>query len=210
MPHLISKRYPLLLGSGSPRRRDILVGLGIPITVRPAAVDETQHAGEPVSAYLARVVDSKLQAAVPAMLENLAAAALVADTVVVVDGAVLGKPRDQSDALRLLKLLAGREHRVLTRFSLMRPDDRPNAFSAVTVESRVRMRAAADDELDRYARTGEGFDKAGAYAVQGCGAFLVERIEGSHSNVIGLPACELVLELKRAELLDGFPLVAPG
>jgi septum formation protein len=197
----------LLLCSQSPRRRQILEELGIPIVVRAAAVDEAVVAGETIDAYLARVVEAKLWAAV-ARIETLTpAAALAADTVVVLDGEILGKPEDTRDAVRLLRRLAGRVHTVLTRFAILDLGRRDAPVCARTVESRVQMRSATTDELERYAATGEGLDKAGAYAVQGCGAFLVERVEGSPSNVIGLPACEVVVELVRAKLVDAFPLV---
>jgi septum formation protein len=206
MTQIISRECPLLLGSQSPRRRDIVGGLGIPFVVHAAEIDESVHPAEPVDDYLVRVVDAKLSAVAPAAVVRRAAGALVADTVVVIDDQIVGKPRDSEDALRLLELLAGRVHRVLTRFAVLDCDRPGEVASARTVESLVTMRAASRDELTRYAATGEGLDKAGAYAVQGCGAFLVERIEGSHTNVIGLPACEVVLELRRVGLVQGFPL----
>lgn len=206
MTRPISSHAPLLLGSQSPRRRQILEELGIPIVVRAGAVDETVVPGEAIDAYLARVVEAKLRAAVDQMGALTPAAALAADTVVVLDGEILGKPEDTRNAVRLLRRLAGRVHTVLTRFAILDLDRAEAPVCSRTVESRVQMRAATDQELERYAATGEGLDKAGAYAVQGCGAFLVERIEGSPSNVIGLPACEVVVELERAKLVDAFPL----
>jgi septum formation protein len=205
MIRTISQHSPLLLGSGSPRRREIMEGLGIPVIVRPASIDEDVTPGESVAEYLTRIVSAKLRAVAHEMEGLGAAAALTADTVVVLDGDILGKPRDTADALRLLGLLAGRQHRVLTRFALSTAEAPGAIACARVVESMVSMRAAEPDELERYAATGEGLDKAGAYALQGCGAFLVERIEGSHSNVIGLPACEVVLELRRLGLLPAFP-----
>lgn len=209
MTSTISSASPLLLGSQSPRRREILEGLGIPLIQRSAEINEDQEPGELLEAYLARVVEAKLRAVADLAPELGAAGVLAADTVVVVDEQILGKPRDEADALRLLQILAGREHRVLTRFALADVRNLAATPYARTVESRVTMRAASRDELERYARTGEGLDKAGAYAVQGCGAFLVERIDGSHSNVIGLPACEVVVELLHLGLIRAFPL-APG
>lgn len=208
MPRTISRAHPLLLGSKSPRRRDILNDLGIPLVVRGAAVDEQVQQHECGEAYLARIVEHKLGAASAYVAEVNAAGLLVADTIVVVDGEIVGKPRDTLDAFGLLEKLVGREHRVLTRFALALAAQPTRLAAARTVESIVTMRSAERDELMRYAETGEGLDKAGAYAVQGCGAFLIERIDGSHSSVIGLPACEVVVELKRVGLLDRFPLVA--
>lgn len=207
MTRSITAHSPLLLGSQSPRRRQILEDLGIPIVVRAADVDESVEAGESIESYLARVVEAKLWAARDNVGTLGAAAILVADTIVVLDAAIVGKPKDVPDALSLLQMLAGRVHTVHTRFAIL-DMARPEApVCARTVESHVSMRRATLAELERYAATGEGLDKAGAYALQGCGAFLVERIEGSPSNVIGLPACEVVLELDRAELLEGFPSV---
>lgn len=207
MTRSISPHSPLLLGSQSPRRRQILEELGIPLLVRAADVDEAVVPGEAVDAYLARVVEAKLWAALGQIGATTPAGILVADTVVVLDDAILGKPSDTRDAVRLLRMLAGRVHSVLTRFAILDMDQSARPVCARTVTSRVQMRNATHGELERYAATGEGLDKAGAYAVQGCGAFLVERIDGSPSNVIGLPACEVVVELERANLLDAFPLV---
>lgn len=197
----------MLLGSQSPRRRQILETLGIPNVVRAASVDEAVVPGEAIDAYLARIVEAKLWAAVGQIGTLTPAAALAADTVVVLDGEILGKPEDNRDAVRLLSRLAGRVHTVLTHFAILDMERAERPVCARTVETRVQMRPATPGELERYAATGEGLDKAGAYAVQGCGAFLVERIDGSPSNVIGLPACEVVVELERAKLLPSFPLV---
>jgi septum formation protein len=128
----------------------------------------------------------------------------VADTIVVLDGDVLGKPRDVADAEALLKRLSGRTHTVYTRYALAAADAAEPALER-TVASQVTLRAAEPEELARYAATREGLDKAGAYAVQGIGAFLVEAISGSYTNVVGLPVCEVVLDLKRLGLLAGFP-----
>jgi septum formation protein len=130
---------------------------------------------------------------------------LVADTIVVLAGAILGKPVDVADARRLLERLAGRTHVVYTRYAIARADAPLVPVAARTVQSSVTLRAASGAELEAYARTGEGLDKAGAYAIQGVGAFLIERIEGSYTNVVGLPACEVVMDLLDARLLERFP-----
>jgi septum formation protein len=127
---------------------------------------------------------------------------LVADTLVLVDGAVVGKPTDDGDARAILRALSGRAHEVWTRFALDRGE-------AETVRTRVIFRALSDDAIARYVATGEGRDKAGSYAIQGLGAFAVSRIEGSYTNVVGLPACEVIDALLRAGQLATFPL-APG
>jgi septum formation protein len=169
----------------------------------PADVDESLAPAESPLAYVERVVGSKL-AAVAVRARGVAGAALlVADTIVVLDGEVLGKPSDVTDAERLLGRLSGREHRVHTRYALAAPGG--ETLVARTVTSDVRLRAAPPEVLAGYARTGEGLDKAGAYAVQGIGAFLVETIHGSYSNVVGLPACEVVRDLLETGLLERFP-----
>ena len=203
MVHQVSDRHPLLLGSGSPRRRAILSGLGIPFEVHAAAVDESVQPGERAEAYVERVTQTKAMALTEHLRDDFYAALLVADTVVVLDGAILGKPTDVSHAEELVGRLVGRWHEVLTRFSIATREGGQDV--AETVRSRVYMRDASAEEVKRYAATGEGLDKAGAYAVQGCGAFLVQRIDGSYSNVIGLPACEVVAALQRVALLEGFP-----
>lgn len=214
---VIDDAHPLLLGSASPRRREILATLGIPLRVASAAVDEDVRAGEDPAAYLERVVRAKREA-VAALPEAAGAGALlVADTSVLVGGAILGKPRDEAEARAMLRSLSGRAHEVWTRFMITpavpvargagaRPVHAEHAEHVETVRTRVVFRALDEDEIAGYAATGEGLDKAGAYAIQGIGAFAVERIEGSYSNVVGLPACEVVLALRRTGLLRAFPL----
>jgi septum formation protein len=167
-------------------------------------VPETELPDEAPLAYLERVVLEKLGGSAAA-LEGAGSAVLVADTIVVLGGAVLGKPVDVADARSLLERLAGRTHVVYTRYAIARADAPLVPAVARTVQSSVTLRAASTAELEAYARTGEGLDKAGAYAIQGVGAFLVERIEGSYTNVVGLPACEVVMDLLAARLLERFP-----
>jgi septum formation protein len=202
---MITSETPLVLGSASPRRSEILRGLGVPIRVRPADVEEAVRPAESPLRYIERIVADKLGAVAGKARSEPCAGVLVADTIVVVDGEVLGKPVDTTDAERLLGKLVGRAHTVYTRYAISKYSELGIAAVTRTVESRVTMRAAASAELARYAATGEGLDKAGAYAVQGIGAFLVERIDGSYSNVVGLPACEVVVDLLRVGLLREFP-----
>lgn len=203
MIDLVSVATPLILGSASPRRREILTSLGLPIRVLPADIDESVRPAELPAAYLERIVADKLRKVTSRLGEREGAAVLVADTSVIIDDEILGKPSDTADAMRLLARLSGRMHRVLTRYAL----GLPNGVLVVarTVTTEVWLRAASADEISAYARSGEGLDKAGAYAAQGVGAFLVERINGSYSNVVGLPACEVVLDLKQHGLLGPFP-----
>jgi septum formation protein len=129
---------------------------------------------------------------------------LVADTTVTVAHAVLGKPTDDADALFMLEQLVGRQHQVKTCYAIARYD-RPAEALVRTVTTEVTMRAASLDELRRYVASGECNDKAGAYAIQGLGGFLVESIKGSFTNVVGLPACEVVLDLKALGVLGAYP-----
>lgn len=194
-----------MLGSASPRRHAILSELGLAVSVVAAEIDESPLAGEPAEPYLERIVRDKLRAVAERVGHAPHAGILVADTSVLVDGEILGKPADVADAERLLRRIAGRAHEVHTRYALSVPPRSSEPAHERTVETRVTMRAASDEELRGYAETGEGLDKAGAYAVQGIGSFLVERVEGSYSNVVGLPVCELVLDLRALGLLGRFP-----
>lgn len=201
---MISAASPLVLGSASPRRRELLAGLGLPLRVAPADVDESVQPGEAPEAYLERVVAAKLRA-VASRVDGSWSGLIVADTTVVLDGDILGKPADVAEATELVSRIVGRTHRVLTRYAIARADAPDVARAERSVESQVTMRAASRDEVARYAKTGEGLDKAGAYAAQGIGAFLIERISGSYTNVIGLPVCEVVVDLERVGLLSEFP-----
>lgn len=194
-----------MLGSASPRRRAILETLRVPVRVVVAGVDEQPLAGEGVEPFLGRVVRDKLSAVAGRAAGAPMAGVLVADTIVVIDGRILGKPDSAEHALELLARLSGRTHTVHTRYAIARAEAAAGPAVERTVVSRVTLRAASEDELARYVRTGEGLDKAGAYAVQGIGAFLVERIEGSYTNVVGLPACEVVLDLRAVGLLVDYP-----
>jgi septum formation protein len=203
---MIDQRHPLLLGSGSPRRREILGSVGLPLVTRPVHVDETPLAGEGAAAYLARVVGHKLAALAESGQLREVGALLVADTVVLCDGTILGKPNDDEEARAMLRRLAGRGHVVSTRFAVSAPTAPAQALAAETVDTEVWFRPLGEAHIRRYVATGEGRDKAGAYAIQGIGGFAVARIAGSYSNVVGLPACEVVAALERAGLLGDFPM----
>ena len=130
---------------------------------------------------------------------------LVADTIVLLDGDILGKPQDEEHAREMLALLSGRPHDVWTRFALAAMSDPSKPIHEETVRTRVEFRTLSAAEIRGYAATHEGLDKAGAYAVQGIGSFAVRRIEGSYGNVVGLPACEVVAALTATGLLASFP-----
>lgn len=203
---MIDEAHPLLLASASPRRRDIVASLQIPVVVRAVEVDERLLGAEDARAYLERVVAAKLRAAGALPEASRTGATLVADTVVVLDGRVLGKPENRDEARRMLGALAGRGHEVLTRLALGAPEQGSEVVAARTVETRVWFRPLGAGAIERYVASGEGDDKAGSYAIQGLGAFLVRGIEGSYSNVVGLPSADLVELLCEAHLLPHFPL----
>lgn len=181
--------------------------MGIPIVVVKGDVDEMRRPGELPAPYLERVVRDKLVDVACRLTDGAAVPGIVvADTIVVLGDEILGKPRDVKEAAALVGRLVGRSHVVHTRYAVSVAPKLREPWIERTVLSTVTMRAASPDEVRRYAETGEGLDKAGAYAAQGIGAFLIERIDGSFSNVVGLPACEVVIDLARAGLLPGdFP-----
>jgi septum formation protein len=170
----------LILASASPRRAELLAAAGFDYDIRPVEVDETPLPGEDPAAYVARLAAEKARALDPAGGDG---PILAADTTVVADGRILGKPADAVDARRMLTMLSGREHEVLTGVAL-RLGDRLLCEVARTT---VRFLPLDPDEVDWYVASGEPADKAGAYAVQGLAARFVDRIEGSYSNVVGLP-----------------------
>ncbi len=169
----------LVLASRSPRRQEILTRAGIPFVVRPAEVDETPLAGETPGAHVERLARAKAEAVPVAAGEVI----LGADTVVVAGGEILGKPTDKNDARRMLRLLAGREHEVLTGICL-----RSASRAVAGVETtRVRFVELSEAEIQEYVASGEPMDKAGGYAIQGLASKYIDRIEGCYFNVVGLP-----------------------
>ncbi len=184
----------LYLASGSPRRRELLAQIGIPHVTLIASIDETPQPGEVALAYVERLARDKALAGLASLAESAGACVLGADTAVVLDGRILGKPLDRDDALATLAQLSGREHEVLTAVALADA----SRCEARVVTSRVRFRSIAQPELEAYWASGEPADKAGSYAIQGLGAVFVSRVEGSYSAVVGLPL------LETAEMLAGF------
>lgn len=178
----------LVLASGSPRRRALLEQLGIPLRVDPPHLDERVLPGEAPDAYVLRLAREKAGAVHG---RHPGATVLAADTSVVLDGVVLGKPGTAGEALDMLRALAGRTHQVMTGVAVAGAGER-------LVSAAVTFAAASEAALRWYVSTGEPMDKAGGYAVQGIGGFLVERIEGSHSTVVGLPLVETLALLREA------------
>lgn len=177
---------PLLLASASPRRRELLEQIQVVFAVAPMDVDERPQPGETPAALAERLAIAKAEAARGQLAPGQWA--LAADTVVVADGEALGKPADYNAAAAMLRRLSGREHQVVSGMALWRPGA---AMRSQTVLTRVRIRPLSDADIEAYWATGEPQDKAGAYAIQGRGAAFVEWLEGSYTNVVGLPLFEL-------------------
>jgi septum formation protein len=185
----------LILASASPRRSELLRAAGIAFDVVVAAIDESILPGETPQQHVRRLADAKARAVRERAGER---PVLAADTVVVVDGTILGKPADDRDAKRMLRLLAGRSHQVMTGVCLA---DGAKGVESVVEVSTVVFAPLTDAEIDWYVASREPFDKAGAYAIQGLASRFVTRVEGSYSNVVGLPV-HLVYDLcARAGLL---------
>ena len=188
----------LILASASPRRADLLRAAGFSFEILPMSLDERFKRREKPDVAVMRLAVAKAAAAA-----SLRPGAVVigADTTVVVRGQALGKPVDAEDARRMLKLLSGRSHDVLTGVSVTARGRR----LAHVEKTRVRMARLSDAEIAWYVATGEPADKAGAYAVQGLASRFIKSIDGSYSNVVGLPVCEVVMALGRLGLLGSFP-----
>lgn len=177
------RRPSLVLASASPRRQELLARLSIPFTVEPSHIPELHPPGPPAAALAAVALDKAR--AVARRWTAGRAVILGADTEVVLDGRYMGKPRDATDAVRILSALGGRTHEVITGVALVEAPTGREVTAAVT--TRVTMAAATQEEIAAYVATGEPFDKAGGYAVQGLGAQLVAHVDGCLSNVVGLP-----------------------
>jgi septum formation protein len=192
----------IILASASPRRREILSALGIAFEARPSHADEEALAIEDDVEFVRAAALAKLSSALDSS-ERIGAHVLAADTVVSVDDHRLGKPADDFDAIRMLELLAGRDHLVRTAIALGRVGG--GLLESRVVQTRVWFREASRAELERYVATGESRDKAGAYAIQGLASGFVTRVEGSYTNVVGLPAAEVVAMLLEHGALGEWP-----
>lgn len=208
MQERISPEFPLIVGSQSPRRLDLLKQCGIPTEVLTIEVDEQLLPGERPDAMATRLARQKGASALYKLRQMERPASgrwiLCADTIVHVSGELLGKPRDDDDGRRMLRLLSGRTHQVTTGFVIHGPDafDAP-AYAETTA---VTFRPIAEIEVQKYVRTGEGRDKAGGYAIQGLAGAFVERIEGSYANVVGLPIHRVVEVLLKLGAIESYPL----
>jgi len=194
---IFSNRAPLILASGSPRRRSYLEDLGVNFTVCPVSIDETPFSGEDGGEFVVRMAREK--AAVAG--ENHCNSWIIAgDTVVCLDGRILGKPVDQEDAVSMLMSLSGREHTVRTGLCLMNAGKK--LIRSCSVKTGVLFAGFDMSTARAYAGTGEWTDKAGAYGIQGKGAFLVRAVKGSYTNVVGMPLHELVEMLIKNNVIE--------
>jgi septum formation protein len=176
----------IYLASRSPRRRELLSQMAVDFAVLAADVDESVQPGESPQDYVQRIAVEKARAGVSGLAANDKKPVLAADTAVIVDQTIFGKPVNDDDARRMLKMLSGHSHQVMTAVALASENDLKTALSV----SEVRFAAMTEAEIDWYIQTGEGRDKAGSYAVQGLGAIFIDQIQGSYSGIMGLPVRE--------------------
>ena len=212
----------LVLGSSSPRRRELLERMGLSFRVLTAEIDETKFETEDPETSVRRICEAKAAAVAECLKRENPQLILTADTIVVLDGKILGKPHSEAEARAMLRALSGREHAVYTAFALLpveasgsrdqasgdggrgsfgsgfasAQDDRRGGFTHCE-KTFVKFRPLTEAEIDAYVATGEPMDKAGAYGIQGLGAMLVEGIRGDYFTVMGLPVCRLAQALKR-------------
>ncbi len=192
--------HPLLiLASASPRRQELLASAGIAFEIIPSEADERTREGESPEEYVRRLAREK---AADVAEKHRHRWVLAADTTVVINGSILGKPKDLPEAREMLERLSGQEHRVITGYCILHSSSRETREGRVI--TRVRFKSLSPEEIQWYLDTGEPFDKAGAYAVQGKAAFMVKEIRGSYTNVVGLPLCEVIEVLEELGALDPF------
>lgn len=197
----------LLLASASPRRAELLARSGFAFEVVPSGADESIPQGLGPQAVAATIAHRKADAVISARSgpHRGDEVVLAADTIVVLGSEILGKPADLADGARMLRMLGGRTHAVVTGFALARGDGSAGMSNAV--ETAVQFKPVTEEEIAAYLSTGEPMDKAGAYAIQGIGGFLVRAIHGSYSNVVGLPLVEVIDAL--AAMSDLRPFMVP-
>lgn len=197
----ISKKSPLILASESLRRKILLEQVGIPFRSLPSNIDEAVINGSP-SHFVKVLAEKKATAALEKVQKQWI---LGADTIVVLGDNILGKPLNNVEARSMLKLLSGKEHEVITGYSIINPyGERAWTDYEITV---VSIKTLSTKEIDCYIESGEPFGKAGSYAIQGVGSFMVEGIRGSYSNVLGLPLCALIKRLLDIGALKEFPVL---
>ncbi|OPY87452.1 MAG: Septum formation protein Maf [Smithella sp. PtaU1.Bin162] len=193
----INTSGPLVLASASPRRQELLRLVGLKFKIIPAHINEDYLPGETPQKHVRRLSGDK---ALAIARKHPMSWVLGADTIVVIDGLILGKPKNKTRARQMLTRLSGREHKVFTGFTLV------NALLGLrktkVISSAVKFKTISPEEREWYVSSPEPYDKAGGYAVQGKGAYFIEKIRGSYTNVIGLPLCEVLTELKKLNALS--------
>jgi septum formation protein len=201
MHHPIDTDNPLVLASISPRRKSILQQIGIPFESAGSMIDETSYR-EMKPADMACHIAIKKAASIEHAYKNRWM--LGADTIVVIDNTIFGKPKDSEECKAMLCSLKGKTHEVITGFCIHDPGKKLVHSEAVT--TKVTIKELSNTEIEAYITTGEPFGKAGAYAIQGIGSFMIQGINGSYTNVVGLPVFEVVHALVTCGGLTGFPL----
>ena len=186
----------LILASKSPRRYELLKQVGFEFDVIPGRIEEDFVKGESPRKHVLRLAEAK---ALDVGNQHPDRWVVAADTIVYIDHSILGKPKSREEAKKMLRRLSGKEHRVLTGFSVRHLEKGKGDREAV--QTSVKVKRLTPAEMEWYVETGEPFDKAGGYAVQGIGSFMIESIKGSYTNVVGLPICELIQMLSRLEAI---------
>lgn len=190
-------KYRLILASSSPRRKELLKQMEVEFDILHPDIDEKKHETESPEEYVTRISKEKaLKASSNIDNKNIV---ISADTIVVIENMVLRKPKDQDDARRMLKLLSGKTHKVITSFTIAKPKNK--ILHSENVETEVKIKNLADHEIESYIKTTEPMDKAGAYAIQGIGSFMVKKIKGSYENVVGLATKHLEKALRNLGIL---------
>jgi septum formation protein len=195
----LSKSF--ILASASPRRQDLLRSVGLKFKIIPAHVNEEYLAGESPREHVKRLSLSKAMAIAQKYPD---AWVLGADTIVVIDGLILGKPKNKKKAREMLEALSDREHKVFTGFTLAHVATK--VYKTKVISSAVQFKRISSEEMEWYVSCDEPYDKAGGYAAQGRGASFIKSIRGSYTNVIGLPLCEVMEELQNLKVLNFIPI----
>jgi septum formation protein len=193
----ISLSSPFILASASPRRQELLRSVGLKFKTIPAHVNEKYRTGESPRQHVKRLAKDKALVIAGKYPE---AWVLGADTIVVIDGFILGKPKNKVQARKMLRMLSGREHKVFTGFTIAHAA--AEVYQTKVIQSAVRFKTISPAEMEWYIACDEPYDKAGGYAVQGKGASFIQSIRGSYTNVIGLPLCEVFETLKKLKTIN--------
>lgn len=195
-------QYPqIVLASASPRRSELLASVGIKFQIIPSHIDETQQTDEKPAAFVQRLSQEK--AAEVAQRSTVSGRWFIgSDTIVLCDGEVLGKPDSREHSATMLRMLSGRSHQVISGYAIL--DRNNNRWIQRSITTEVTFRSLTDHEIDGYIASGEPADKAGSYAIQGLGAFMVTTIKGSYSSVVGLPLAQIIDDLQQLGAFELF------